>query len=311
MIPSSLRRRAAGGLAVALAVAMVAGCGSSSDSASSTTPPTTAPPTTSAPTTSAATGASDMTSASSASEMTSASEATSAAPDDLSGTLTVYAAASLKKTFDQLRTDFMAAHPDVEFAEITYDGSSTLATQLINGAQADVFASADLNNMKKVTDESLIVGDPVNFATNTLQIAVAPGNPKGITDLASLAAADLKVVLCAPEVPCGNAAQKALDAAGVSVTAVSEEQNVTAVLTKVETGDADAGLVYKTDVAGSDGGVDGVDFPEAADAVNEYPIGVLTAAEDAGNTAAASAFVSMVTGAEGQQVLADAGFGAP
>ena len=244
-------------------------------------------------------------SASGASASASGSSSGSGGSDDLSGTLTVFAAASLQATFDQLRTAFMAAHPNVDFPEIDYDGSSSLVTKLQQGAPADVFASADEANMDKVAD---LVTDRVDFATNTLQIAVAPGNPKNITSLADLAKSGVTTVICAAEVPCGTASHKALDAAGVDLKPASEEQNVTAVLTKVESGDADAGLVYQTDVNSSGGKVDGVDFPEASQAVNTYPIAVL---KDSKNAAAAKAFIDLVTSADGQKVLASVGFGSP
>ncbi len=236
---------------------------------------------------------------------TSAAGSTSSGAGTLSGELTIFAAASLKKGFDELREQFQTANPGVTVKEITYDGSSALVTQIQGGAQVDVFASADTKNMDKIAD---MVQTPVEFATNTLQIAVAPGNPKGITSLADLAKPGVTVVLCAPEVPCGSAAHTALDKAGVTVTPVSEEQSVTAVLTKVASGDADAGLVYKTDVMASGGKVDGVDFPEAAEAVNHYPIAVL---KDAKNPDAGQAFIDLVTSVAGQAVLADLGFGKP
>ena len=225
--------------------------------------------------------------------------------DDLSGTLTVFAAASLKATFDELRSRFMAQHPRVNFPAINYDGSSTLVTQIQNGAPADVFASADEATMDKIKN---LVTDRVDFATNTLQIAVAPGNPKHITSLADLAEPGVVTVICQAQVPCGAASRAALDAAGVTLQPASEEQNVTAVLTKVATGDADAGLVYRTDVHSSGGKVVGVDFPQASEAVNTYPIAVL---KDSTNTAAAAAFVDLVTSAAGQKVLAGVGFGKP
>jgi len=238
-------------------------------------------------------------------------------PDgDLSGELTVFAAASLQQVFDQLVAEFEAQNPGVTVDPVTYDGSSTLVTQLTEGASADVFASADQNNMAKAVDGGIVDGDPTVFTTNTLQIAVAPGNPEGISslqDLADLAAGGGKVVLCAAEVPCGTASHTALDAAGVSLTPASEEQNVTAVLTKVASGEADAGLVYRTDVQGSDGAVEGVDFPEAAQAVNQYPIALLNqgarGADDDGSIG--RAFIDLVLSDTGQQVLADAGFVAP
>lgn len=230
---------------------------------------------------------------------------TSGSSDELSGTLTVFAAASLTVTFDELRTTFMEQHPGVTFPEITYDGSATLAKQIQEGAPADVFASADEKNMDKV---ATLVTDRVDFASNTLRIAVAPGNPKHITGLADLAKDGVVTVICAPEVPCGSAAHTALDAAGVTLKPASEEQNVTAVLTKVASGDADAGLVYATDVESSGGTVEGVDFPQAAKAVNVYPIAALA---DSKNQAAARAFIDLVTGDAGHQILAAAGFGQP
>jgi molybdate transport system substrate-binding protein len=281
--------------AVAAALALV-GC-SSSDTGGTTTA------TSAAATSAAATSAGG----SSAAGTTASSPGTAASSGagDLSGELTIFAAASLKKGFDELRDQFQTANPGVTVKEITYDGSSALVTQIQGGAQVDVFASADTKNMDKITD---MVDTPVEFATNTLQIAVTPGNPKGITGLADLAKPGVTVVLCAPEVPCGSAAHTALDKAGVSVSPVSEEQNVTAVLTKVASGDADAGLVYRTDVISSDGKVDGVDFPEAAGAVNHYPIAAL---KEANNPDAAKAFIDLVTSDAGQAVLADLGFGKP
>lgn len=232
--------------------------------------------------------------------------------DALTGDLTVYAAASLSGVFDELAKDFTAAHPGVTVKPITYDGSSVLATQLLAGAPADVFASADVKNMTKVTDAKL-ASAPVNFATNVLEIATAPGNPLGLTDLASLvkptAQGSLpKVVICQPAVPCGNAAQTLLTSAGVTLTPVSEEQNVTAVLTKVKSGDADAGLVYVTDVKAAGSAVTGIPISGADAATNVYPIATLVKAP---NPSAAAAFVAYVTSDAGQAVLKKWGFGAP
>lgn len=227
--------------------------------------------------------------------------------DTLSGDLTVYAAASLSGAFDELAKEFGAAHPGVTVKPITYDGSSTLATQLLGGAPADVFASADEKNMTKVTDAKL-AGTPADFATNVMEIATAPGNPKGFTDLASLTKAGSTVVVCAPAVPCGSAAHTLLKNAGVTLTPASEEQNVTAVLAKVKSGDADAGLVYVTDVKAAGSAVTGVPITGADAATNVYPIAALT---NAPNPKAAAAFVAFVAGPEGQAVLKKFGFGAP
>ncbi len=224
-----------------------------------------------------------------------------------SGELTIFAAASLSGVFDELATQFEAEHPDVDVLPISYDGSSVLATQLIEGASADVFASADERNMTEVVDAGL-TADAEPFATNTMQIAVAPGNPERIDGLTSLAEDDLLVVMCAPEVPCGGAAHALLDAADAEVTPASEEQNVTAVLAKVKSGEADAGLVYRTDIAAANGAVDAVDIAGAGRVTNVYPLSALT---DAANPAAAEAFVAFVLSDAGQAVLHDFGFGAP
>lgn len=226
----------------------------------------------------------------------------------LHGDLTIYAAASLTASFDDLASAFEKEHPGVTVRPIDYDGSSTLATQLIEGAPADVFASADTDTMSEVADHALLDGDAAVFATNTLEIAVPPGNPAHVTSLADLANPRLRVLLCAPQVPCGAAAHALLTSDGVRVTPASEEQNVTAVLTKVKAGEADAGLVYTTDVRSAAGDVDGVVIPDADKAVNHYPIAVMKAAA---NPVAASAFVDYVLSAAGRAVLASYGFGAP
>ncbi|WP_235518389.1 molybdate ABC transporter substrate-binding protein [Cellulomonas sp. Leaf334] len=232
--------------------------------------------------------------------------ATAPPAEGLDGELTVFAAASLQGAFDAIGEELSAQHPGVTVHPTTYDGSATLATQLVGGAAADVFASADLETMRAVTDAGLADGTPTVFTTNSLVIVVAPGNPLGIDSLADLAALSTSggtVVLCAVQVPCGTAAHVVLD--GLTLTPVSEEQNVKAVLTKVQTGDADAGLVYRTDVLAAGDTVEGVEFPEAATAVNEYPVVVL---ED---SAVAQAFVDLVLSAEGQQILSELGFTAP
>lgn len=219
----------------------------------------------------------------------------------VSGELTVYAAASLSGAFDEIGDAFEQANPDVRFTGV-YDGSSTLVTQLLEGAPADVFASADEANMRKLEDAAL---EPTLFASNTLVIAVPAGNPRGVETLDDLV--DVTTVLCAPEVPCGAASTALLSSAGVDVDAASLEQNVTAVLTKVAASEADAGLVYATDVVGRDD-VEAI-VPEGADeVVNHYPIAALS---EASNSAGAEAFVTFVLSDEGQRILADHGFGAP
>lgn len=223
----------------------------------------------------------------------------------LEGAITVFAAASLRASFTELAERFEAAHPGTTVA-LNFAGSAYLVTQITEGAPADVFAAADEKNMGRLTDAGLVAGDPVAFATNTLQIAVPPDNPAGITSLADLAAPGVKLVICAPEVPCGAAAAAAAAAGEVTLAPVSEESSVTDVLGKVASGEADAGLVYVTDVIAAGDAVTGIAFEESAEAVNTYPIAALA---DAGDPQVAAAFVAFVTGAEGAAVLDSAGFG--
>ncbi|GAB2451280.1 molybdate transport system substrate-binding protein [Conyzicola lurida] len=234
-------------------------------------------------------------------------ESTPAAADALRGSITVFAAASLTATFTELASQFEAAHPDTT-VELNFAGSSDLVTQITEGAPADVFASADTKNMGKVTDADLAEGDPVDFATNVLEIAVPPGNPAGIDNFADLAGPDVKLVVCAPAVPCGAATVAVETASGVDLAPVSEESAVTDVLGKVTSGEADAGLVYVTDVIGAGDAVEGIEFDESAEAVNTYPI---VALGDSEAPDVAQAFVDFVAGDEGRSVLEAAGFGAP
>jgi molybdate transport system substrate-binding protein len=222
-------------------------------------------------------------------------------------TVVVFAAASLTGTFTALGRTFQAAHPGVSVT-FNFGGSSALAQQITQGAPADVFAAANLATMKMVTGAHLTAGQPRTFVRNRLEIAVPPGNPGHVTGLRDLANSTLKVVLCAPQVPCGAAAQKALGAAGLTVTPVSQEQDVKAALTKVELGEADAALVYRTDVKAAGGRVTGIDFPEAATAVNDYPIAALAKAPQ---PALAGEFVQLVLSAQGRSVLTRAGFESP
>ncbi|HEX8508418.1 MAG TPA: molybdate ABC transporter substrate-binding protein [Propionibacteriaceae bacterium] len=219
----------------------------------------------------------------------------------------MFAAASLKGAFTQIGSDFETRHPDIG-VRFSFAGSADLATQLIGGAPADVFASADEANMAKASREGLVVGSAALFASNTLQIAVPAANPAGISALADLAKPGALVVVCAPVVPCGAATRRVEQAAGVRLRPVSQESSVTDVLNKVTTGEADAGLVYRTDVQAARSKVTGISFPEAAAAVNHYPIAVMAAGEQQG---AARDFVDLVTGPAGQQVLRRAGFGQP
>ncbi|RAU90062.1 molybdate ABC transporter substrate-binding protein [Mycobacterium colombiense] len=230
-----------------------------------------------------------------------------AQPSQASGKVVVFAAASLKPAFTQVGQQFKAQNPGVS-VDFEFAGSSELATQLTQGATADVFASADTAQMVAVGKAGLLAGDPTNFASNTLVIVTAPGNPKRIGSFADLARPGLNVVTCQQPVPCGAAAHRVEDRTGVRLNPVSEEPSVTDALNKVTSGQADAALVYVTDGRNAGAKVATVTFPEAAAAVNVYPIGVLKKAPLA---AQAHRFVDLVTSPTGQQILAQAGFAKP
>jgi molybdate transport system substrate-binding protein len=225
----------------------------------------------------------------------------------VTGTVTVFAAASLTESFTRIGKDFEAANPGSK-ATFNFAGSSALANQINQGAPADVFASAAPANMKAVTDAGNGDGTPTTFVKNQLVIAVPKGNPKGIKALSDLTSSSVKVALCAEQVPCGAAAKRALDAAGVKLTPVTLEQDVKAALSKVKLGEVDAALVYRTDAKAATSDVDGIEFPESAGAINDYPIVVLKAAP---NKAGAQAFVAYVMSGKGKAVLTQAGFQAP
>jgi molybdate transport system substrate-binding protein len=249
----------------------------------------------------------------SASSSQDAAGRTSAAESsgELSGTLTVFAAASLTDVFTELGDRLMADHPGLDI-RFNFAGSSALATQITQGAPADVFASADEVQMAKVADAGL-AGHPEVFATNPLMLVVPADNPLGIAlpggggvpSLAQILDRDVTMAVCAPEVPCGAAAAKVLGAAGISAYPDTYEDDVRAVLTKVELGEVDAGLVYVSDVHAAGDKVVAFGFSESFQAINRYPISVLT---DSPNPAAAQAFVDLVLSDAGQQILRDAGF---
>ncbi|MPY56672.1 molybdate ABC transporter substrate-binding protein [Streptomyces spongiae] len=222
----------------------------------------------------------------------------------LSGTVTVFAAASLKESFTTLGKEFEKAHPGTKVT-FSFGGSDALAASITGGAPADVFASASPKTMAIVTDAKDNATEPVTFVRNQLEIATLPGNPDKVSSLKDLTNPDLKVVLCDKAVPCGAAAQKALDASKLKLTPVSYEEDVKSALNKVVLKEADAAVVYKTDVKAAGDKVEGVEFPESADAINDYPIALL---KDAPNAAAAKAFIALVQSAEGQKVLTEAGF---
>jgi molybdate transport system substrate-binding protein len=239
------------------------------------------------------------------------SEAPSATPPSggtgVTGTVTVFAAASLTESFNKIGKDFEAANPGSKVT-FNYAGSSALATQINQGAPADIFASAAPANMKTVIDAGNADGTPAIFVKNQLVIAVQKGNPKGIKALADLTRPGLKVALCAEQVPCGAAAKKALGAAQVSLTPVTLEQDVRQALSKVKLGEVDAALVYRTDAKVSTADVEGIEFPESAQAINDYPIVLL---KDAPNKTAAQAFLAYVRSDKGITVLTTAGFQKP
>ncbi|MEU6846588.1 molybdate ABC transporter substrate-binding protein [Streptomyces sp. NPDC046716] len=232
------------------------------------------------------------------------SASSSSSSDKLSGTVTVFAAASLQESFTKLGKQFEKQHPGTKVT-FSFGGSDSLAASITGGAPADVFAAASPKTMKIVTDKGDAAGTPATFVRNQLEIATLPGNPDKVSSLKDLTNKDLKVVLCAKEVPCGAAAEKALEGSKLKLTPVSYEQDVKAALTKVELKEADAAVVYKTDVHAAGDKVEGVEFPESTGAINDYPIAQL---KESKNSAAAKAFIALVQSAEGQKVLTSAGF---
>lgn len=229
-----------------------------------------------------------------------------AASGEVSGELVVFAAASLTDAFDELGDAFVAEHPDVEVV-FNHAGSQTLASQINEGAPADVFAAANTTQMDVVADAGNLAGDPAVFTANVLAIAVEPGNPLGITGLDDLTDPDLVLVLPAEEVPAGRYAREALDAAGIEVSPSSLERDVRAALSKVELGEADASIVYASDIVASDA-AEGIDIPPALNVAASYPIATLT---DAPNPVAAEAFVAFVLGEAGQAIMTASGFASP
>lgn len=225
----------------------------------------------------------------------------------VAGTVTVFAAASLTAAFTEIGDAFMTENPDAEVV-FNFAASSELVTQIGEGAPADVFASADRNNMTKLTDAGGNATEPTLFARNLLQIIVGPGNPTGITGVADLANEDLIVVTCAPEVPCGKYAAEIFADAGVTVTPKSLEENVKAVVSKVTLGEADAGIVYQTDVIAAGADAAGVQIPEDINVIAEYPVAIAT---DAPNAEGAQAFIDFVLSEQGLKILDSYGFLAP
>jgi len=223
------------------------------------------------------------------------------------GAITVFAASSLTNALDRVGEELTRLYPGTRYI-FNYGSSSTLATQIVNGAPADVFASADEPNLKKVVDAGLAEGAASFFAANRLQIAVAPGNPRRISSLADLARRDLIVVFAAPSVPAGQYALDALGKAGVTLVPASQELDVRAALNKVALGEADAGIVYVTDIRSARARVSGVDIPEQHQVIARYPAVTLKGSR---NRQLSDHFIQFLLGAEGQRLLADFGFTRP
>lgn len=222
------------------------------------------------------------------------------------GAITVLAAASLTEAFNQIGKDFEAKNPGSKVT-FSFGSSATLATQIVQGAPADVFAAASPATMKTATAAGA-ANTPKDFVSNTLEIAIPKGNPHKIAGLQDFGEESRRIALCAPQVPCGAAAVKVFTAAKITPKPDTFEQDVKATLQKVAADEVDAALVYKTDVISAGDTVDGMEFPEAQDAINTYPI---TTVQDSKNPALAQAFVDYVLSSDGQAVLAKAGFAQP
>ena len=224
-----------------------------------------------------------------------------------SGDIVVFAASSLTEAFTEIGAAFKVDNPDVNVT-FNFAGSGDLVTQIGQGAPADIFASADDSNMTKLSDAGESAGEPVSIAKNTMEIIVEKGNPKAVTGVADLAKSDLIVVLCADTVPCGKSAAAVLKNAGVTAAPRSLEDKVKGVVTKVTAGEADAGIVYVSDVVAAGDAAGGVEIPADINVINNYPM-VVT--KEATNIAGAQAFIDFVASAAGQAILAKYGFLAP
>ena len=261
---------------VALAAAAVAGCSSSSS-------PSTPSGSTSSPAAAAGSSSAGQT-----------------------GTITVFAAASLKETFTELGKQFEAAHPG-DTVKFSFGASSALATQINSGAPADVFASASPKNMNQVVTAGN-ASNPQDFAKNVMEVAVPPSNPAKVTSVNDLAKSSVKTALCQPQVPCGVVAAEVFKNAKITVKPVTLQPDVKSVLTQVELGNVDAGVVYVTDVQAAGAKVKGVTIPADVNASTLYPIAALTHSKE---SSIAQAFVAYVLSPAGEQVLKAAGFEQP
>jgi molybdate transport system substrate-binding protein len=220
------------------------------------------------------------------------------------GSITVFAAASLTDAFGEVADAFEEATPGAS-VEMNFGASSALREQILAGAPADVFASANTSNMDQLVEADAVEGEPEVFVTNELEIAVPAGNPGDVDGLDDFGDADLNIGLCAEEVPCGQFGREALASAGVTPAQDTDEPDVRSLLTKVEAGDLDAGLVYHTDVLAAGDEVEGVEVPDEHNVIAEYPLAALSAS---GNAALAAAFVDFVLSEDGQDILESYGF---
>jgi molybdate transport system substrate-binding protein len=224
----------------------------------------------------------------------------------VAGDVTVFAAASLTESFTQIGKDFEAGHRGTRVT-FNFAGSSALATQINQGAPADVFASAATKNMDQVVTTGN-ASNPQNFAENIMEVAVPPNNPAKVTSVNDLAKSSVKVALCQPQVPCGVVAAEVFKNAKLTVKPVTLQPDVKSVLTQVELGNVDAGVVYVTDVQAAGSKVKGVTIPANVNATTTYPIAALTHSKE---QAIAAAFVAYVLSPPGEQVLKAAGFEQP
>jgi molybdate transport system substrate-binding protein len=232
--------------------------------------------------------------------------ATSSSSAAVSGTVTVFAAASLKEAFTTLGKQFESAHPGTS-VKLSFGASSDLAEQINQGAPADVFASASPKNMQQVVGAGG-ASTSTNFAKNVMEVAVPPSNPANVTSVTDLAKSSVKVALCEPQVPCGSVAAEVFKNANITVKPVTLEPDVKSTLSKVELNEVDAGMVYVTDVRAAGSKVKGIVIPDNINASTEYPIAALTKAP---NASGAQAFVDLVLSPAGQSVLSADGFQKP
>lgn len=230
---------------------------------------------------------------------------TEAPVEGVEGTVTVFAAASLTDVFEELGTAFEEANPDAT-VDFSFGPSSGLVTQITEGAPADVIATAATSNMEDLVEAGTLDGEPTDFATNSLELAVPASNPGDVDGLDDLANEDMVVGLCNEEVPCGHFAREALEAAGIEPSIDTNEEDVRALLTKVEAGEVDVGVVYTTDVLAAGDAVEGIEIPDDQNVVATYPIATVG---EAANVEGAQAFIDFVLSDEGQAALAEAGFG--